>query len=214
MSEEEIKLTGKQKLFVEKYLGEANFNGTKAAELAGYKGTRASLSQIAYENLRKLEIKQVLDNALSAMTLPANAVLTRLTQIADGKVADFYDESGNFSLQTAKDNGVDHLLKKIKRKSVIKQKKTEIADSMQSYLAEDEINDLETETEIIHEEVEFELYSAHEALRDLGKYHKLFTDRVESDNKNENVNLTPEEWNSREEERIRQANETLEMFDG
>jgi Phage terminase, small subunit len=173
------KLTAKEKAFIAAYLGAAHFNGTEAAAQAGYRGTRATLGQIAYENLRKPEIKAEIDTALSAMTMPANAVLTRLTEIAEGKVTDFLDENKNFDLEKAKKAGKDHLIKKIKIKRAVKQKTRALDDSMRSFLADDEINEIETETEILHEEVEFELYSAHDALRDLGKYHKLFTDKTE-----------------------------------
>jgi hypothetical protein len=50
---------------------------------------------------------------------------------------------------------------------------------MSSFLAPDEVEQIETDTEIIYEEIEFEMYSAHEGLRDLGKHHKLFTDKVD-----------------------------------
>lgn len=173
------KLTGKEKKFVEFYLGKAHFNGTEAARLAGYKGNRNTLGVVAYENLRKPKIKEEIDRVLSAMTMPANVVLTRLTEIADGKVTDFLDENKNFDLEKAKRHGKDHLLKEIEIERTVKQKKTEIRDDMRSFLAEDEIEDIESDTEIIYERVKFKIHSSHEALRDLGKHHKLFTDKVE-----------------------------------
>lgn len=210
----EEKLNPRQKLFIEKYLGEAHFNATKAAELAGYKGNKNVLGVTAYDLLRNPKIKAELDACLSAMTMPANVVLARLTEIAESDVADVCDDKGNFSFELAKKRRKTHLLKKIKTERIIKQRKTEIRDDMRAFLADDETEDLESDVEIIHEKIEFEMHDAHAAKRDLGKYHKLFTDRVESDNKNENVSMTVEEWNKREAERIAQANETLEQFDG
>lgn len=209
MSEEEDKLTPKEKLFIEKYLGEAHFNGTLAAELAGYKGNKNTLGVVAYEKLRKPKIKAELDAVLSAMTMPANVVLTRLTEIAEGKVTDFLNKDRAFDLEAAKRNKKDGLLKKIKQKRTIRQKKTEVTDNMRTFLADDEIEGIETDVEIIYEEVEFEMYSAHEALRDLGKYHKLFTDRVESENKNENTNLTLEEFNERAKKRLAETEKAV-----
>lgn len=178
MSEEtEIKLTGKQKLFVDYYVGEARHNATKAAKLAGY--SEKGAQQIGSENLSKLVIAAAIDERLRGLTLSANTVLARLTEIANGKVTDFLDDDKNFDLKKAKNNRKDHLLKKVKIKRTLKQKKTEVNENMRSFLADDEIEDIESETEIIYEEVEFEMYSSHEALRDLGKYHKLFTDRAE-----------------------------------
>jgi phage terminase small subunit len=178
-TEKEKKLNPQQKVFVEKYLGEANFNATEAARLASYKGNRNTLGVTAYHLLRIPKIKEEIDEALSAMTMPANAVLSRITQIADGKVTDFYNDKGRFDLWLAKERGVDHLVKKIKEKRTIKQKKTEVRDDMRTFLADDEIEPIESDVEIIYEEVEFELHDAHGALRDLGKYHKLWTDKTE-----------------------------------
>ncbi len=201
MSEEkEVKLTGKEKKFVEFYIGEAHFNGTEAARLAGYKGNRVTLASVAYENLRKPQIRKEIDLCLSAMTMPANVVLTRLTEISEGKVTDFYDENGKFSLELAKERGKDHLIKKIKQKRTVRQKKTEVRENMRSFLAEDEIADIESEVEIIYEETEFEIYSAHEAIRDLGKHHKLFTDKTEVEHTGQvsvvrvPPKVTPEQW--------------------
>lgn len=178
-TEETKPLTGKEKKFVEFYLGEAHFNATRAAELAGYKGNRNVLGVTAFRLLKKAKIKAEIDEVLSAMTMPANVVLTRLTEIAEGKVSDFLDDDKRFDLEKAKKAGKDHLLKKVKIKRTIREKKTEIRDDMRTFLAEDEVEDIQSEVEIIHEETEFEIYSAHEALRDLGKHHKLFTEKTE-----------------------------------
>ncbi|HXG85088.1 MAG TPA: terminase small subunit [Pyrinomonadaceae bacterium] len=215
MSEETqaIKLTGKQKAFVDAYLTTAHFNATQAARDAGYKGKDASLSQIGYENLRKLEIKQAVDEGLSAMSMSANEVIARLNSIARGKVTDVLNDAGYFDLQLAKTNHKDGLIKKLKTKRTLKQKKTEITDSMRGFLAEDEVEDIETETEIIYEETEFELYSAHEALRDLGKYHKLFTDKTELSGTVQTVGMTIDEFRKQAAERLKEANKTLGKFD-
>lgn len=210
--DEPKKLTPKEKLFIEKYLGEAHFNGTLAAELAGYKGNRNTLGVIAYQNLRKLKIKEQIDTVLEAMTMPKNVVLTRLTEISEGRITDFHDSKGNFDLELAKKRGKDHLLKKLKTKRTLKLKKTEVRDDMRQFLADDEIEDIESETEIIYEEVEFEMYSAHEALRDLGKHHKLFTDKTEISGTIQTVGMTVDEFKKQAAERLKHATETLEKF--
>ena len=202
-------LTGKQRAFVNAYVGAARFNGTQAARLAGYKGNDVTLCAVGVENLRKPLIKAEIDRLMDALTMPSNEVLARLTAIAKGDVTDVLDENGNFSIAVAKQNGKTGLLKKIKRKSTSRV----VSVKSDSTAFDDGEVEETTETQILSEEIEFEMYSAHEALRDLGKYHKLFTDRVESDNKNETVNMTVDEWNAREAERIREANETLSQFD-
>lgn len=200
MSEEkeEIKLTPKQKLFTDYYIGEARQNAAKAARLAGY--SEKTAKEVGYENLTKPHISDYISARLKELTLSAETVLARLTEIANGDVNDFLNENGHFDLQTARQNGKTPLIKKLKQKRTIKQKKTEVSESMQSFLAKDEIDEIETDVEIIYEETEFELYSAHEALRDLGKHHKLFTDKTEIEHKGEvrfvrvPPKVTPEEW--------------------
>lgn len=176
-----INLSGKQKLFADFYLGEAHFNGTKAAELAEYQGNKATLAAVAYENLRKPQIKAYIDERLSAMTMPGNVVLTRLTEIAEGKVTDFLDDKKNFDLEKAKKAGKDGLLRKIKIKKTIRATKLEVNEEIKAVLDTDEIEAF-NKTELVSEEVEFEIYSAHDALRDLGKHHKLFTEKHEHSN--------------------------------
>lgn len=208
MSEEkEIKLTGKQKKFADAYLGEALFNATKAAKIAGYSGTDITLASVGYENLRKPQISAYIEEKLETHGMGANEVIARLAEIARGKVDDILDENGNFDINFARSRGKTHLIKKLKQKRTIKQKKTEVSDSMQSFLADDEIEAIETDVEIIYEETEFELYSAHEALRDLGKHHKLFTDKTEIE---ANINLKSlEEFDKEADERLTAVEEAV-----
>lgn len=208
MSQEhdEKKLKPKQKLFADYYLTEAHFNGTEAARLSDYKGNNATLAAVAYENLRKPHIKKYIDERLSALTMSANAVLARLTEIAEGKVDDLLDEDGKFNLQTARKNRKTHLIKKLKRKTTSKK-----VDAVTEENPEDE-TETTLETSVIHEEIEFEMYSAHEALRDLGKYHKLFTDKFEQSGEVKTVAMTVDEWRKEQAERRRQAAETSEIF--
>jgi hypothetical protein len=163
-------LTTKLRLFVEYYLGEARFNGTAAARLAGYQGDDNTLAAIASQNLRKLKVREAITARLHEAAMPANEVLARLTEIARGKVTDVLDEDGKFDLKLARKAKKDGLLKKLKRKTTAKK--------VDRFSEGDE--EPETfETSLVYEEVEFEMYSAHEALRDLGKYHGLFKDKTE-----------------------------------
>lgn len=143
-------LTTKQRMFVEAYLSNG-FNATEAARTAGYKGNDVTLAAVGYENLRKPQISEAVAERVNEAAMPAIEVLARITRIGRGEVADFIDEEGNFDLKRARKLEKTGLLKKLK----IKRDPTK------------------------GEEVEFELYSAHEALRDLGKYHKLFSERTE-----------------------------------
>lgn len=161
-------LTTKQRLFVESYLSNG-FNATEAARTAGYKGNDVTLAAVGYENLRKPQIAAVVSERINEAAMSANEVLHRLSVIARGEVTDFIDEDGKFDLKTARRLKKAGLLKKLKRKTTSK-----VVEVREEGKEEGET----LETSLVFEEVEFEMYSAHEALRDLGKYHSLFTDKV------------------------------------
>jgi phage terminase small subunit len=163
-------LTGKQQAFINAYLSNG-FNATEAAREAGYEGNDNVLGVTGHENLRNPKIASIVQERLNEAAMSANEVLARLSNIARGEVTDFLDEDGKFDLKTARKLQRAGLLKKIKSKRTSKQ-----VDAV----TEGDRKDRETlETSLVYEEVEFELYSAHEALRDLGKYHKLLNDRQE-----------------------------------
>jgi len=109
-------LTGKQLAFVNFYLGEANFNATEAARLAGYKGSYGSLRVIGHENITKLNIKQAIAARMEQIAMPANEVLVRLSEQARGSIEDLLDVEGYFirdDLKKAKERGKLNLIKKI-----------------------------------------------------------------------------------------------------
>lgn len=173
-------LTTKQRMFVEAYLSNG-FNATEAARMAGYQGNDVTLAAVGYENLRKPQIATVVSARINEAAMSANEVMSRLSDIARGKVTDFVDDEGKFDLKQAKKAKKDGLLKKLKTKRTSKK-----VDAF----TEGEEEEKETiETSLVYEEVEFEMYSAHEALRDLGKYHRLFGERSET----LSLNLTPEQ---------------------
>lgn len=81
-TEEEIKLTNKQRRFVEEYL--IDLNATQAAIRAGY--SEKTAGQIGEQNLKKLEIKKIIDRRLAELTTAAEIkqedVLKRYRDIA------------------------------------------------------------------------------------------------------------------------------------
>lgn len=173
-------LTTKQRLFVESYLSNG-FNATEAARVAGYKGNDVTLAAVGYENLRKPQIASVISERINEAAMSANEVMARLSAIARGDIEDVLDEDGRFDLEKARRAKKTGLLKKLKRKTTAKK-----VDAR----TEGDDEEAETiETSIVYEEIDFEMYSAHEALRDLGKYHALFNERSGS----VNLNLTAEE---------------------
>lgn len=110
-------LTPKMRKFADFYVGEAGFNATEAAELAGYKaGTRKTLAQIGYENLRKPEIRAYIRKRLNEDAMSEAEVLRRLADIGRGNLLDYQNEQGVFDGEIAKKSGKGHVIKSMKVK--------------------------------------------------------------------------------------------------
>lgn len=89
-------LSGKQRAFVLAYVGEARFNATEAARMAGYKDPEQS----GWENKQNLEIRARIDELLEANTLSPAEVLRELTDVGMRGLHEFvtitrYDADGN-----------------------------------------------------------------------------------------------------------------------
>lgn len=78
----ETKLTAKQQLFCEFYVGEAHGNATEAARLSGYAGSNETLRAVGAENLAKPHIAQLCKQRVEAAAMTANDVLKHITVIA------------------------------------------------------------------------------------------------------------------------------------
>lgn len=153
---ESLELTLKQRKFCLAFVGEADGNGSEAARIAGYKGNDVTLAAVAYENLNKPQIQaQIADlraqaeKKLGGRVLSAAEVLIGLTRIAQADVAEVFETDGSFDLASAKRRGVSKLIKSMK---------------------------FDKDTGRL---VSLELHNAHGAHVDLGKYWKLFTDKIE-----------------------------------
>lgn len=156
-------LTPKEALFVNAYLGDARFNATEAMRLAGYKGSDNVLGVTAYRLLRKPKIVNLVIERLNEAAMSANEVLARLSKQARGSLADVLTEDGEFDLAAARKSGFHDLLKKLKVKKTVRRERG----------GTDEIEDVT---------YEYEIHDAQAALVHLGKFHKLFADRVEHAN--------------------------------
>jgi phage terminase small subunit len=193
--QKDIKLTGKQKLFADYYVGEANLNATKAAIRAGYSPKTAK--SIGSENLTKPDILAYIENRLDELTMPSKEILVGLTNEAKGSISDVLNENGEFDYAGMCERGADKLLKKLKIRKITRKERG----------SEDEIE------EITHE---FEMYDAQAAKVHLGKYHGLFIDKHEHTGAGgkpievHQVSLT--DWKKNVEERRNQAAATNELF--
>lgn len=145
------RLTAKQKRFIDEYV--ICLNGTEAARRAQYDGDDATLAVIASQNLRKLNISRAIGERLEQFAMPANEVLSQLTDIARDDITDALNAFGGIDIGEAKRRGKSHLIKRYKTKV------TTITDKDGS------------EKEII--ETEIEMYDRLAALQTLAKYHDL-----------------------------------------
>lgn len=166
------RLTNKQRVFIDEYM--RDFNGTQAAIRAGYSPKTASV--IASENLVKPNLQAEIERRIAERSMGSSEVLTRLAEHARGDIGDFMDISSmafQIDLEAAKEKGITHLIKKVKMRTT-------------TTLSKDGV---ETETH----DIELELYDAQAALVQLGRYHKLFTDKMEVARKLYQVTIDGEE---------------------
>lgn len=157
MAEETPKLTTKERLFVEYFLGESFFNATDAARRAGYKHPNKQGPRM----LVKVGIHDAIKGRLNEAAMTANEVLARLTNQARGSIADVLTDRGEFDFEEAKRRGTVSLVKKFKTRT----RKTVGMNGTHPPVEE-----------VFHE---LELYDAQAALVHLGRYYKLFVDRQE-----------------------------------
>ncbi len=148
------RLTDKQTEFVNQYFL-CNMNGTEAVIQAGYKvKNRQTAAAMASENLRKPHVRDEIDKRLKENTLSANHVLHILSQHALGDIRYVLDADGVPDIEAAKRNGATANIKKWRHRKVVTEHST-------TY------------------EIEVELHDPQAAAVQLGRYYKLFTDRVE-----------------------------------
>ena len=91
VKQQEPKLSLKQQLFVEAYIGVAKGNGTEAARLAGYAGSEETLAAVAAENLRKPQILSRVRARVDEAAMSADEVLAELTKVARAEWKEFLE---------------------------------------------------------------------------------------------------------------------------
>lgn len=162
-TEQEIKLTGKQKLFADYYVGEASLNATRAARLAGYKGDENTLAVIGSQNIRNHKIREYIDEQLKDLVISRNEMLTILTRHAKGSLADVLSDDGKFNLKDAKRRGVDGLLKELEIKETVKQS---LGD-----------------TTILERNYKYKIHDAQSAVDKIAKIQGMIVDKSEIEHK-------------------------------
>lgn len=153
-------LTDKQRAFVIAYCSNG-FNGVRAARRAGYQGTYTTLKQVASENLAKPYVRAAIDKHFKQFAMGPDEVISRLTAIAQGDIADVLCNDGSFDIKTARQRGMSYL---------IKEQKIE-----EKFIPQDGEDDMLIRT------ITIKLHDAHAALNTLAKYHGLLSERLKID---------------------------------
>lgn len=148
----ETRLTFLQSKFIDYYLANGG-NGTQAARAAGYKGNDNVLAVTAHNNLRNPKIRAALDARMKDLTMSANEVLYQLTQQARSDAR----QLAGLNVEQIKVHPMGVNIKEFEH-------------------TVNRIGEL-----IIQETIKVKLYDKQAAVVHLGKYHRLFTERVEVD---------------------------------
>jgi hypothetical protein len=159
-----VSLSNKRQAFINEYL--CTWNATEAARRAGY----AHPNKQGPRLLVNVGIAKDIRQRINEKAMAADEVLQGLADIARGDMADLMEiTTSGFTLSLMVDDGNGNKIINPKTKLIkkIKQKVT-------TYLAKKEDDE---DREVI--ETELELYSAHDAYRDIGRHHALFTDNTD-----------------------------------
>lgn len=101
------RLTRKQFVWLTYYLGEAHFNATEAARLAGYKLPRIS----GPENLHKPAVQEAIAKWWASKGMTTDEVVARLAEQARAEYSAYIREDGTVDLAKMLANGKGHLIK-------------------------------------------------------------------------------------------------------
>lgn len=126
------------------------FNATKAARFAGY--SEKYLHTNASKILQNTTVQAEIKAQLEKYAMGSRETLARLTHQARGDIGDFANIESSAELAN---HPQSYIVKKYKRRK---------------YFPKDRDP---------YEEMELELYDAHASLVDMGRHHKLFTDKIE-----------------------------------
>jgi len=107
-------LTYKQRAFVEHYLGDAQWNATEAARMAGYKGNRVTLATVGSANLRKPQIRKHIRRRLEEMGANTEALVRRWLDRAQVDISPFVTEDG-LDVEGLKEAGLGYLIKGVRK---------------------------------------------------------------------------------------------------
>ena len=104
-------------MFVEEYLHD--FNATRAAERAGYRGDDNTLAATGSRLLRNDKVADRISARLRQSAMSADEVLRRFAEQARADIGDFIavDDKGDFVIDWMAIKGKTHLIKSVRRNS-------------------------------------------------------------------------------------------------
>ncbi len=170
MAKKTEKLTPDQEMFCLEYL--KDFNGTQAAIRAGYSEKTASeqASRLLTNVKVQLRLKDAIEEVLGDKAADVKAIIDELKRIAFGDISDVMDW-GEKEVEIFSEDGSQSYKKKI---NVISMKdKNQIGDKSKMIA---EISESES---MMGRSRKLKMYDKLRAIELLGKYYKMFTDKVE-----------------------------------
>lgn len=157
------KLSQKHKAFVSKYMANG-FNATRAYMDAYNKDNYQASASSAHTLLKKHEIKDAIDEKMREYSMSESEILGRLTQHGRGSIEEFltFDEGKHeiyIDIERARKAGVLGLVQQIEQVDTIVQ--------------------TDDDATVINRKFKVKLYSSQAAMKDLGRFHAMFTDKKE-----------------------------------
>ena len=98
-------LTYKEKLFGD-FFCTNGFIQWRAAESAGYQGSKETLYVRGSENLKKPNVRAYIDTKLDEMTLDVEQSIAEVSNIAKGEAAYYLNEDGSIDMEGLKESGL------------------------------------------------------------------------------------------------------------
>lgn len=112
----ERKLTYKQKALADFWLGNG-FVGWRAAESAGYQGSKDTLYVRASEVLAMPHVKKYIATRMEENTMDGDQALAEMSNMARGEVMYYVEEDGSIDLDALKKNGLIRNVEEIRTTS-------------------------------------------------------------------------------------------------
>lgn len=192
-------LTAQQRRWLIRYL--LHGNATRAAEEVGY----AYPDKQGPRMRKNPKIVAAIDEYFHTQEMSAKEVVARLSNQARGSLVDFIrfpvNEQGEdiWGIDPYLDLRKAQLANKLDLIKKFKQKRTTRIDK----------DGVETQDEY----TEIELYDAQAALVQVGRYHGLFTEKIDANVATNDSGMTVDEWREEAERRRKEAADTMSQFD-